>query len=302
MKRTGMRTAVLLLSIAGMTLCLAGCRIGMNAEFSGHSDVSYANEENYSVGGAELSETVERIDIYWVMGNVTLKPHQANTVSFSEESLADLTDDTQMRYWLDGTTLHIQFCRSGKWRLDGLEKELTVLVPETLKLANLEVDSVSADIDLDSIQAESASISTTSGNVELTNCVVTDTVQVDTISGWLDMSLMELLETFSWDTTSGALQLTAPAVKTFSANSVSGAVSLDLEEAPEALDVKTTSGNIDLALPEDASFTLDYDSTSGDLTTDLPHRTEKGQYIFGDGKNEYVIGTVSGDVRITKAG
>lgn len=69
--------------------------------------------------------------------------------------------------------------------------------------------------------------------------------------------------------------------------------------APEALDIQTISGNIDLSLPEDVSFTLEFHSTSGELSSDLPYRAEEGRYIFGNGEGEYKIGTVSGDVRIT---
>lgn len=289
---------MLVLAAVGMSLYLTGCGVNINMG-NGLSDFSYADAENYSVGAAEFSETVEHIEIDWLAGNVTVASHSSDTVSFSEESLAALTEDTQLHYWLDGTTLHMKFCRSGKWRLDGLEKDLTVLVPEDLPLTSLTVKSMSADIHLDALQAESANIGTSSGNVELTDCAVTDIVQVDTTSGWMDMSLTGPLETFSWGTTSGTLQITAPKVRNFSAGSVSGEVSLSVEEEPETLSIKTTSGSIDLALPEDASFTLDYDSTSGDLSSDLPCRTESGQYLFGGGKAEYQIGTVSGDVRIT---
>lgn len=292
--------AMLVLAAVGLPLCLTGCGVNINIG-NGLSDFSYADAENYSVGAAEFSETVEHIEIDWLAGNVTVASHSSDTVSFSEESLAALTEDTQLHYWLDGTTLHMKFCRSGKWRLDGLEKDLTVLVPEDLPLTSLTVKSMSADIHLDALQAESANIGTSSGNVELTDCAVTDIVQVDTTSGWVDMSLIEPLETFAWDTTSGTLQITAPKVRNFSAGSVSGEVSLSVKEEPETLSIKTTSGSIDLALPEDASFTLDYDSTSGDLSSGLPHRTESGQYLFGDGKAEYQIDTVSGDVRITAA-
>lgn len=37
----------------------------------GLSEFSYADVENYSVGAAELSETVEHIEIHWLVGNVT---------------------------------------------------------------------------------------------------------------------------------------------------------------------------------------------------------------------------------------
>lgn len=289
---------MLVLAAVGLFLCLTGCGVSINMGNTGLSDFSYADAENYSAGAAELSEAVEHIEIVWLAGNVTVAPHRSDTVSFSEESLKALTEDTQLHYWLDGTTLHMKFCRSGKWQLDGIEKDLTVLVPENLPLTGLTVKSMSADIHLDKLQAESANIDTGSGNVELTDCAVTDIVQVNTISGWVDAQLAVPLETFLWDTISGTLQSTAPKITSFSAGSVSGAVSLSVEEEPETLDIKTTSGNIHLTLPKDASFTLDYDSTSGELSSDLPCRAESGQYLFEGGKAEYQIGTVSGDVRI----
>lgn len=260
MKQKRMRAAVLLLAAVGMALWLAGCRVSNNTGPSGLSDISYADSEQYTAGAAELSETVEHIDIHWLVGNVTVKPHGSDTVSFSEESAKELTDDARLHYWLDGTVLHIQFCQVGKWLLDEMEKDLTVLVPEGLALAELEVN---------------------------------------TLSGALEAELAQPLEEFSGDSTSGAFQVSAQAIENFSASSVSGSVSLSAQSAPKALDIQTTSGNIDLALPEDAAFTLDYDATSGELTADLLYTMESGRYIFGDGTGEYVIGTVSGDVRIT---
>lgn len=293
---------VIVLVTVGMSLCLTGCVGYINIGNTGLSDFSYADAESYAVGEAELSETVEHIEIVWLAGNVTVIPHNADTVSISEKSPTALTEDAQVHYRLDGTKLYIQFCGSGKWRLDEMEKDLTVRVPADLRFVSLTVKSLSADIHLDAIQAESVHLDTGSGNAALTDCDVTDLVQADTTSGWLDVRLSQPLKTFRWSTASGTLQVNAPMVQSFSANSVSGAVGLSVEKEPKALDIQTTSGKIDLALPEDASFTLDYDSTSGELSSDLTHRTENGKSIFGDGNGEYVIGTVSGNVRITAAG
>lgn len=291
------KMAVALLSAVGMALCLAGCRVSNHA--GGLSDISYADSEQYTAGAAELSETVEQIDIHWPVGSVTVKPHGENTVSFSEESASELTEDARLHYWLDGTTLHIQFCQAGKWRLDEMEKELAVLVPDDLTLAEVEVNTLSAQICLDGIQADRLTADTTSGDMRFTGCAVTELVSTGTVSGRLEAELAQPLEEFSGDSTSGTFQISAPAVRNFSSGSVSGTVSLSVEEAPEALDIQTTSGNVDLVLPEDAAFTLDYDTTSGELSSDLHYTMEGGQYIFGDGTGEYVISAISGDVRIT---
>ncbi len=288
-----------LLAAVGMALCLAGCVVSIRTGPSGLSDISYADAEKYIPGTAELSETVEWIDIHWPVGRVTVKPHGSDTVSFSEESAKELTDDARLHYWLDGATLHIQFCQEGKWLLDEMEKDLTVLVPEGLALAEVEVNSLSAEVCLDGLRADRLTVDTTSGDMRLMGCAVTEQVSISTISGGLEAELSQPLEEFSGDSTSGSFQISAPAIENFTFSSISGSVSLGADEAPKALDIQTTSGNIDLALPEDAAFTLDYDATGGDLSSDFPYITESGRYIFGNGTGEYVIGAISGDVRIT---
>ncbi len=301
MKMKRMRAAALPLAAIGMALCLTGCSIRINRGIFGLPGVSYSNAEKYMVGAAELSESVENIEIDWLAGNVTMEPHDSDTVSFSEESRNELSDDTKLRYWLDGATLRIKFCRSGLWTLTGLKKNLTVLVPKNLKLTNLKVNSVSADIHLDTVRADSASINTTSGRIQLVDCAVTELAEINTVSGRLESTFAQPLNEFQASATSGAVRVSAPSITRFKAGTVSGAVSLSAKSAPEALEIETTSGDIALTLPEDASFTLDYDSVSGELSSDLPCQTHAGKYIFGDGKGEYAIDTVSGDVRITTA-
>lgn len=293
------KAIVLLVLIAmGMTLCLSGCQ-KTRAMGGGLSKVEPS--ENDLVGAAELSEAVESIDISWSAGTVTIMTSNASTVFFSEESDKELTDDTRLRYWLDGTTLRIRFCRSEQWLLNDLKKDLTVTVPENVKLAGLNVNSVSAAIDMDAVQAESVEVSTTSGSVRLTDCVVTEQMTFNSVSGALDARLVQPLNSFQSVTTSGVCRLNAPSVACFHADSVSGTVDLATGDAPERLDISTISGRVGLALSKDASFTLIYSSTSGDLSSDLSYTREKGQYRFGDGRSAFGIVTVSGDVRISIA-
>lgn len=294
------KVAAALLAAVGMALCLAGCVVRRSG--GGFSDISYADLERYTAGAAELPEPVEHIQIHWPVGSVTVKVHSGDTVSFSEKSAKELTDDALLRYWQDGTTLHIQFCQAGKWRLDEMEKELTVLVPEDLALTEVEVNTLSAPICLDGIRANRLTADTTSGDMRFTGCTVTEAVNTSTISSTLEADFTQPLGAFSGSSTSGSFQISAAAIESFSANSISGSVSLSIEEAPKALDIQTTSGSIDLTLPEDTSFTLDYHATSGELTSDLPYATQGGKYIFGDGEVEYGISAISGDVRILSGG
>ncbi len=293
-----LKSAVTLFVAMAAALCLSGCQIQIHMDGS-FADISYGNQDKYSVGAAEISETVENIDIDWVAGSVTVSLHDADTVSFSEESRETLTDDTRLRYWLDGTTLRIRICGTGRLKLDGLEKKLTVMIPEELKLTELKVNSVSADISLDNVKTETAAVSTASGDIWFSDCSVTEFAKVSTISGILSAEFAEKTDEFHGSASSGDLSITAPEITRFKADTISGAVSLSVQTEPEMLDIDTTSGNIGLSLPDDASFTLDYDSTSGDLFSELTRKKETGQYVFGSGKGEYAIGTMSGNVRLT---
>lgn len=272
------KSSVLFAIVACLAVGFTGCKT--KCHIVGISDYYYENSENYTAGEAELSETVENIDINWVVGSVTVLPHTENTVCLSEESELELAEDIKLRYWLDDTTLRIKFCACRKMDFSDLEKDLTVLVPDTLILNNLKVSTLSAD-------------------VNLSDCAVTQSVKVNTVSGTLNADFSQPLNEFRGDSTSGSFTVIAPSVSRFQVGTVSGVVSLSAEKEPDWLNFDSTSGNINLVLPESSSFTLDYDATSGDLSSELPYRKSSGKYIFGDGKGEYNIATVSGDVRIT---
>lgn len=267
-----------LLIVACTALGLTGCHVKVNV--IGLSDYFYADSEKYTIGAAELSETVKTVEIDWLVGNVTITAHSSDTISFSEKSDKELSEETKLRYWLDGTTLRIRLCACGKWNLSELKKDLTVFVPDSLVIENLKVDSVSA-------------------NMNLSGFAVAQSVEINTISGTLEAEFSELLNTFQGSSTSGAFKVSAPSVSHFKSSTINGVVSLSVQKEPDWLNVDTTSGKVNLNLPVSSSFTLDYGTTSGDLTSDLFYRKSAGKYIFGDGKGEYKISTVSGDVRIT---
>lgn len=278
MKKQRLAAFALILIVACMLFALTGCRI--KGGIIGLSDYRYDDEGKYTVGEAELTQTIESLEIDWLVGNLTVLPHNLNSVCFSEESQRELTDDTKLRYWLDGTTLRIRFCACGKRDLSELKKDLTILVPDTLIMSSLKVNSISA-------------------NANLKGVAVTQSVKVNTVSGEFEADFTQPLNEFNGDSTSGSFTIIAPKISRFDIGTVSGEVSLSSEKECDLLEVDATSGSVSLSLPENASFTLDYDTVSGDLSSELSHRRSFGKYIFGDGNGEYEISTVSGDIEIT---
>lgn len=288
---------MLLLILVSLLALLTGC---VKGNLFGIINYHYEDSGKYSTGQAELTDTIENIEIDWISGDVMVIATDSSAVSFAEESESELTEAMQLRYWLDGTTLRIKFCSCGKWDFTDIKKELTVSLPNTLSFAQIKVNSVSANVNLKDVCAETAEINTVSGAVIFSDCSVTNSAKVNTVSGATDATFKQPLKEFHGNSTSGAFSVSAPFISRFDVDTVSGVVRLSAQNEPEWLNVETVSGDVNLVLPENASFTLDFDSSSGDLYSVLTYRQASGKYVFGDGKGEYKIDTVSGDVHITK--
>ena len=290
------KSASLALSLTLCALLLSGCGLHIRPSL-GLSGINYEHPEKYTVGGAAFTDQVDKVEIHWLSGSVTVTGHRGNEIRFSETANRNLTNDLSMHYWLDGSTLRIQFCRSGKWNLNGLEKELTLQLPERL-LQSLTVDTVSARVNLEDLKMEDLGLDTVSGAVRLRDCQVSDRARVDTTSGSVKAALTGALREWKADTVSGSVELIVPEVKAFDVNTTSGSVSLTAESAPKDLDVDSVSGSVTLCLPADGDFTLDFDTVSGSFSSDLAFKTEGSRRIFGRGTGDYSIDTTSGSVNI----
>ena len=68
-----------------------------------------------------------------------------------------------------------------------------------------------------------------------------------------------------------------------------------------ALDAGSVSGNVRISMPENAGFTADVDSVSGDISGTYPMQMNaKNRYIGGDGSCRISVNTVSGDIQLDK--
>lgn len=283
-----------------LTLCallLSGCGLH-TLPFLGLS-FHYEHPEQYTAGGAAFTDRVEKVEIHWLSGSVTVTGGPGEEIRFSETANRKLSQDLSLQYWLDGSTLHIQFCRSGRWNVTGLEKKLTLQLPERL-LDTLTVDTVSARVNLEDLEMKKLEADTVSGAVRLRDCKVSDEAEIDTTSGSVKAELTGQLGEWKADTVSGSVELTVPAVQDFDVNTTSGAVSLRAEKAPEELNVDTVSGTVSLCLPADADFTLDFDTVSGSFSSELACKKEKSRYLFGTGWGDYTIDTTSGSLHIAE--
>lgn len=201
--------------------------------------------------------------------------------------------------------------------------EPTMLVVQVPLQAELEVETVSADIDVHgvaprelSLQSVSgdivangaprrASVESVSGDVNLT--FNSSEVEVSTVSGDLVVA-GRLTGEASVETVSGDLRFDSRGerLRKFSAGSVSGniAARLALAEAGE-IRMESVSGDLGLDLPKDLSAEVTGESFSGDLSAPRAkiQREDFGpgssfHQRYGDGKGEIRLETFSGDARL----
>ena len=303
----------ILLAAVALTsvLALSGCSAGRLA--------AYADPEKYSVGEAEITDRIENIEIDWISGSVKMVLHSDDALLLTEKAKRELPEELRVHWWVEGTTLRIKFAAPGA-NLVGVDtgrKELTLAVPESLTLKDIAIRTASAEIDARGLAAETIDVSTASGDAEL-DCAAS-TIKCDSASGDIKLTQMDKAGAIGVNTasgkisarlgradkaelasTSGRITVAADSIKSLWVEAVSGAVTCELAAAPSECTVRTTSGRVNLALPDDADFTAEIRTTSGDFDSELALKRSGNVYVCGSGRADMNIETTSGDVSIRR--
>ena len=235
----------------------------------------YANAELYTSGDTEITEDIKKIDVSWTSGKVTVAYHAENTVSLKESAKRALSDDEKLQWWVDGDTLRVQFTKPGiRWNMP--EKELTITLPEDIRLQQANIGTTSGDIEIPALKAEVLILDATAGHIRA--CAETDKAEVNTTSGDQELEF-----------NGSATQIRI--------NSTSGSIDTELGKMKQ-LSINVTSGNVTAKLPETPGFTADVHTTAGDFTYGLALTREGDKYVCGDGSGTVDIHTTAGNVRI----
>lgn len=272
---------VLVLALLVVLLLRPSLLGGWSLRLPGFSGVTYyENDEHYSAGAAQV-ESVSRIEVDWVAGSVEVIPCDGQQILVEETASAELEPSQQLHWMLDGDTLKIHYAKSGAKGLDNVDKHLTIQVPSSLNLAELSVETVSADVTVNGCTAQELELDTTSGEVSLRD-----------VSGYE----LEL------GTVSGSTNGENLAFSKVDADSTSGDMTLTFQDGfcPAEAEIDTVSGNVTLTLPENSGITAEFDTVSGDFSSELACTQSKGVYICGDGGARFSVSTTSGDMRILK--
>ncbi len=306
-----MKKIALILSAAAM-VCAAGCA---------NPAVAYEHADQYSAGDFKTDSAITALDIDWTSGSVTVAHHDQKNVTVTETCNVSLRDDQKVQTWLDGSTLHVRYCKPGiNFNLSDAKKELEILLPNGMELDTLDCDCTSADTTISDISAKTIAADVTSGILQLSGCSASD-FEIDSTSGNVTVDQKGSADTLKVTSTSGKLLITAETVKTLNLHSTSGDTELSVQQSdsvsagstsgnetlhfgavPASVDIDTTSGKAALFVPDSADFKATVDTASGKFDSDLSLKKDDDTYTAGSGSNQIKIETTSGDIVIKSEG
>lgn len=264
---------------------------------------SFSNDEidKMSTGNAEFDKNeVKSIDINWTSGTVEIKNGNTDKVEISENVSYDKNSDNAMRWSLDDGKLKIYDSKNAfgfHWFSFSMSpKKLTVTLPESISLDEFDISSASAEFTAECINADTLDIETASGTIKV-DSFEGNKADINTASGTVDFTAVSA-EDVDVETVSGECAITGK-IEKLNVSGVSSVLNLIVGKNNSEINAETVSGNVNIKTNCDQSgFTANYSSVSGDFSSDFAGTNKNGKFVYGSGKADYNISTVSGNIDI----
>lgn len=261
----------------------------------------YSNSNRYSSGEACITQRVEEIDINWTEGSVTVAYHNGDDILLSETASRNLKRNTELHWYVDGHKLYIQYAASGVRIPSNLNKKLTVLLPEDLRLDEVNISVASAKIEVDGIDADQFHLQSASGKISLKQVNHSDAIVLETASGAVSVTA-ENTDKLSITSVSGKVTADVLQADEVKVTATSGSVKLQFSDVPDSIDASNVSGGVTICLPESAGFKAKLKSVSGTVRCQQDaQRSGNNTYTYGDGQCQISVDTVSGSLSIEKS-
>lgn len=255
----------------------------------------YANSEKYNAGGfAYAADAVTEVVLNWASGDVTLV-NGTGDLSVSESGAESLSTSERLHWWLDGTTLRIQYCESGfSHVIAKKDKHLTLTVPENVRL---NINIASGRVEADALTVDLLDLDTASGGVQI-NRLTAGEAEIKTASGGVTFGEANVTRELRVDTASGGLTVEHVSAEAVRVDSASGGVTLGLDKV-NLVDIDIASGKTRLKLFDtEAGATVRLSKLSGTFDCQLPMTASGKTYTIGSGAIEIDIDSASGGTTI----
>ena len=257
--------------------------------------------DKMSTGSADFDKNeVKSIVISWTSGTVDIKNGNTDKLEISENVSYDKDDDKAMRWSLDDGKLKIYDSKNAfgfHWFSFSMPpKNLTVTLPAGISLDEFDVSSASADFTAESINADTLEIETASGKIKA-DSLEGKKADINTASGTIELNRV-LADDVDVETVSGECTV-AGKIEKLNVSGVSSVLNLTVGKNNSEINAETVSGNVNIKTNCDESgFTANYSSVSGNFSSDFAGVNKDGKFVYGSGKADYNISTVSGNIDI----
>jgi len=256
----------------------------------------YPDGDEYTSGGGRITGRVEEIVIGWLDGSVIVAYHDGDAIILREESEKQLDSDTELHWRLEEKKLQVKYAASGFRALPSLNKQLTVLLPHSLRLEDAHISVASAQVEADGLRADEIHIQSASGQVALRQAGHAEEIRVETASGGVAVAVEDARQ-MKITTVSGQVVVDALRLEEVKADTVSGTVVLQFAGEPDKIEADSVSGNVTIRLPEKVGFTAEVSSVSGRVGGNMETRRRGDDtYVHGSGAVDVDVDTVSGNV------
>lgn len=307
-------TAILLAGLFGQNLFqrLGWNSYGIRGWFFNDSSIVTSSGVNTDSGESTVTDTasvsaadVREIQIDWVSGSINVRVGTGDEVVFYETANRTLTDEQKMRYSLSTSgVLQISFREDvdnifNWFSVDSNmpSKALIVEVPASLagQLDNLDIDNVSARIEVNGVYGNKTEINSVSGSINCTDLVCNE-LELSSTSGSIACENCTV-DKLQMNNVSGSMRAEGEFMDV-QIETVSGSAKLESRTAPDEINGDSVSGKITVILPEDSGFTAKLDTVSGSLNCEFPGTLSDKKIVSGDGSSDYRFNSVSGGISI----
>ncbi|MEH7441150.1 DUF4097 domain-containing protein [Bacillus sp. JJ1122] len=278
-------------------LIITGAYIAMNYLFDGNGITLSKTED-----AAKVSRDIENISIDISSVATTIVPEDRNDV------LAELKGKGNVIVNKRGDDIEVSVKRKGFFWFNWFEFDntaLTIYIPENYD-KNMEINLGSGEVTFkgssiqDRMELDKLSVDVGSGSMVLKNLDV-KTLEQRISSGEVEINSLSA-ETGTFEVSSGSVNVQNYTGK-LDADVSSGELEIQMDELKDSVSLNVSSGDIELDLPDDAGFTLNGKTSSGDLSCDFPleNKQESDKRLsgkHGNGKHKIDANVSSGDIEI----
>ena len=286
-----MKKIISILLVLVSLFCLSSCRAGdiengIYAPYWAFWD--YSSGSSFTYSASEIKE----IEIFWVDGRIEVIASDAEEFAVVENS-ESLTNDAKMHYLIKGDRLIIHYSKAlYKEDIDESKKHIRVEIPEGIEI---DIDSVTASINIGEMALGEINLTNISGNIELSNLACSK-VKIENVDGHITSGGI-VADEFSAGSVSGTLDISNISANKIDVSTVSGKTVLGIAKKSN-VEISGISGNVQLYIAEEIGATIEFSTVSGTFSSEKPHKTNKKTYTFGLGEAVIEVETVSGNLEI----